>query len=195
MRIKIPISINTWPQAILFSFFTGLVSFFVFLFLEVIFGDILKDTLDAEYQAEMYFNINLILYLGLGFVFFVSWFINFITLRKSYISETIIVSNIIVLIFVGVILFFISWISILVEYSDLYQQLMIYEQIKLTPHFYSLFSIYILPNPVFFWILGFVIYHSLLIIFIKIFFVKKKFIRKRGNRNNWKSSFKKRKKD
>lgn len=168
----------SWYQATVLSLLFGLVSFFVFLFLEIIFGDILKDALDAEYQAEMYLNINIILYLGLFFVWLSSSIVNILTLRK-YAFEPKFVSNLFVLTFTCIILFFVSWISIVIVYDDLYQELDIAGQIRLAPNFYCLFSIYILPNPVYFWILGFIIYHLILIIFIKFFFIKKPNIRKK----------------
>ena len=162
----------SWYQATILSLLFGVVSFFVFLFLEIIFGDTLKSTLDAGYQAEMYLNINIILYLGLSFVFLSSSIVNIFTLKK-YAFEPKLISNFIVLIFTCIILFFISWISIVIVYADLYQGLTIIRQIELSPNFICLFSIYILPNPIYFWILGFVIYHLILIIFIKLFFIKK----------------------
>ena len=170
----------SWYQATILSLVFGLVSFFVFLFLEIIFGDTLKDILDADYQAEMYFNINVILYLGLFFVYLSSSIVNIITLRK-YVFEPKLISNLFGLIFTCVILFFISWISIVIVFADLYQKLTIIGQINLAPNFYCLFSIYILPNPVYFWILGFVIYHLFLIFFIKLFFIKKPNISKKSD--------------
>ena len=170
----------SWYQATILSLVFGLVSFFVFLFLEIIFGDTLKSILDVEYQAETYLNINMILYLGLFFVFLSSSIVNIFTLRK-YAFEPKFISNLFTLVFTGIILFFISWISIVIDFADLYQELSIIGQINLAPNFYCLFSIYILPNPVYFWILGFVIYHLILIIFIKLFFIKKPNINKKGD--------------
>jgi len=169
----------SWSQATILSLLSGLVSFFIFLFSEVIFGDMLKDVLDATYQAEMYFNINVILYLGLGFVFLSCLLVNLLTLRKYTLGSRTI-SNAFVLMYTVVILFFISWGSIVVEYSSLYQNLTVINQINLAPHFYGLFSIYILPNPVYFWIFGFIIYHFILIFFIKLCFVRKKSFKKRN---------------
>jgi len=162
----------SWYQATIFSLISGLTSFFVFLFMEIIFGDTLKSILDVGYQSERYFNLNLILFIGLFFVFFASFIINYFTLRK-YETQPKLISNIFILGFTCVILFFVSWLSIVSVYSDIYQQLTIGEQIKLSPYFWCIFSIYILPNPVYFWILGMLLYHFILIIFIKFFFVKK----------------------
>ena len=168
----------SWYQATILSLVLGLVSFFVFLFLEIIFGDTLKSTLDVDYQAEMYLNINIILYLGLIFVYLSSSIVNIVTLRK-YAFEPKFISNLFALVFTCIILFFSSWISIVIVYADLYNELTIIGQINLAPNFYCLFSIYILPNPVYFWLLGFIIYHLTLIIFIKLFFIKKPKISKK----------------
>lgn len=162
----------SWYQSAILSVVFGLVSFFVFLFSEIIFGDTLKSTLDADYQAGMYVNINIIIFLGLFFLYLSSSIVNIFTLRK-YVFEPKLISNLFALIFTCIILFFISWISIVLVYIDLYNELSIIEQLKVAPNFYCLFSIYILPNPVYFWILGFIIYHLILIIFIKLFFIKK----------------------
>ena len=170
----------SWYQATILSLVFGLVSFFVFLFSEIIFGDALQSTLDVDYQAEKYLNINIILYLGLFFVYLASSIVNIFTLRK-YAFEPKLISNLFVFAFTCIILFFISWISIVIVYDDLYQELDTIGQINLAPNFYCLFSIYILPNPVYFWILGFIIYHLTLIIFIKLFFIKKPNIKKKSD--------------
>ena len=162
----------SWNQATFLSFVFGLGSFFVFYFLEIIFGDTLKNVLDAEYQAEMYLNINIILYLGLFFIFLSSSIVNIFTLRK-YVFEPKFVSNLFSLIYTYIILFFISWISILIVYSDFYGALTLTDQVNLIINCYCFISIYILPNPFYFWGLGFIIYHSVLIIFIKKWFFKR----------------------
>ena len=135
-------------QATILSLVFGLVSFFVFLFLEIIFGDALKSTLDADYQAEMYLNINIILYLGLFFVFLSSSIVNILTLRK-YAFEPKFISNLFAFIFTCIILFFISWISIVIVYDDLYHELDTIGQINLAPNFYCLFYIYKISNCIF----------------------------------------------
>ena len=149
-----------------------MVGYFIFLFIEVPLGDTLKDTLDAQYQLEQYFNINLIVFLGLFVIFGISIFLNIIFLRQYALGPKI-VSNLSVSILTLVLLYAISGISIITTYSNEYSQLNLAAQIRASVNFYSFYSIYILPNPTWFWVIALVIFHSILIIYIKIFYVKK----------------------
>ena len=149
-----------------------MVGYFIFLFIEVPLGDTLKDTLDAQYQLEQYFNINLIVFLGLFAILGISIFLNIIFLRQ-YALWPKILSNLSVLILTLVFLFAISGISIITTYSNEYSQLDLATQISASLNYYIFYSIYILPNPTWFWVIALIVFHSILIIFIKFFYVKK----------------------
>ena len=166
----------SWSYATIISLFSALIGYFVFLFIEVPFGDTLKDTLDAEYQLGMYFNINLIIFLGLVIIFTISFILNILFLREYQLGPKLL-SNIMVLILTCILLFAISGISVITEYSDTYSQLDLLAQIKASENYYSFFSIYILPNPTWFWFIALIMYNFMLIIFIKFLYIKKKNVR------------------
>lgn len=162
----------SWFQAIILSIIAFTTSFFIFLFLQVIWGDILKDTLSKNYQSGLYFNINVILIIGLIFVFLVSILINSFILR-DYTLKSKFIANSFSLVLTFIILFGLSWLLIVIFYPDLYDDLNVGEKVKLSTYFFAIFSVYILPTPVLFWMIGLMIYHAILIIFIKVFFIKK----------------------
>lgn len=175
--ILIPKEVS-WGYATMISIVSGLISFFIFFFVEIIRGDILKDTLNAEYQAEQYFNLNIIIWTGLLAIFGISFLTNVFVFRK-YAFEPKVVSSVLAGVLTSLILFLISWVSIVSVYSEEYSQLDIWTQLRLSVQFYSLFSIYILPYPTLFWFLALLIYHIILTIFVGLFFYEK---RKKSNK-------------
>lgn len=162
----------SWSYAVFISLFSALVGYFVFLFIEVPVGDTLKDILDAEYQLGKYFNINLIIFLGLFLTFGISIGLNLLFL-KDYKLGPKISSNLLVLFLTCIVLFALSGVSIITTYSSEYSQLDLFSQIKASLNYYSFYSIYILPNPAWFWIIALIIYHVILVVFIKFLYVKK----------------------
>ncbi len=167
----------SWFQAAIFSVISFIPSFFLFFLLEVIWGDIFKDTLSYENYKGRYFNLNLILITGLMFVFAISLLTNIFLFREhSYQSK--LTANILTLILTIIILFFISWLLVVVVLSEFYNSLTVLEKINCSTYFFVLISIYLLPSPIWFWIISLITYHVILIIFIKYFFKSKKSIKK-----------------
>ena len=162
----------SWTYAIFISIFSALVGYFIFLFIEVPLGDTLKDVLDVEYQLGNYFNINLIIFLGLFAIFGISFGLNILFLKEYKLGPKI-VSNLSVLFLTGIMLFGLSGISIITKYSSEYSQLDLASQIRASLNYYCFYSIYILPNPAWFWLIALLIYHSILVVFIKFLYVKK----------------------
>lgn len=162
----------SWIQATTMSVIAWSLSFFSFLLIQVIFGDILSEILIKEYESMKYFNINFILYLGLFFMLIISFSSNWLLFRE-YSANSKLIINIFTLFITIIILFFISWLSIVIRYPELYFNLSILEKMQLSLYFFALFSIYILPNPVLFWQVALIIYHLILIIFLKFFLMKK----------------------
>jgi hypothetical protein len=169
MDVKTEIS---WGKAILYSFIPGVVSFIFFLLLEIIWGDILNQMLHEQYQIAQYANVTLIIWVGLIFVVAASITVN-ITLYKEYRFGPRIMVNLFATLGMLSILFFISWLTILVQYKQMYLQMNLEEELYFLPLVYSFFAIYTLPNPVWFWVLAFIIYHILLAILIKLLFIRK----------------------
>lgn len=137
----------------------------------MIWGDVLKEVLVKGYEGDQYFNINVILLIGLFFIVLSSLLVN-ILIFPNYTLKSKSFSNLYTLLITTIILFFVSWILIVLFYSDLYQELDLLGQIKLSVYFYAIVAIYLLPNPVIFWIIALIIYHVILVFFIKFFFIE-----------------------
>jgi len=178
----------SWLQAIILSVISLTAGFFLFLFLQVIWGDVLKETLTENYQNEIYFNINLIIIIGVIFVFMISFLTNLFIFR-DYTIQSKLISNIFALTITFIVLFFLSWIFIVLFYPELYGDLLIMEKLSLSSYFFAIFAIYLLPSPVLFWQIALLIYHLTLIVFIRYFFKKKH--DKFGLKSNKKQSRKK----
>lgn len=162
----------SWSYATFVSIFMAMIGYFIFLFIEVLWGDTLKDTLDKDYQLEMYFNINIIIFSGLGLIFGISIFINVVFLGNYKLGPKL-VSNLAAASLTLVLLFALSGISIITTYSSEYSQLDLVGQLRAGTNFYSFYSIYILANPTWFWLIALIIYHGILIVFIKYLYAKK----------------------
>jgi hypothetical protein len=162
----------SWSKSILYSFVPGVVSFIFFLLLEIIWGDILNSTLEAQYQVAQYANVTLVLWVGLLFVIATSITVN-VTLYKDYRFGPRIMSNVFATIGMLIALFAISWLTIVIQYKEMYLQMTVVEELYFLPLAYSFFAVYILPNPVYFWVLAFIIYHIFLAIFTKLLFIQK----------------------
>ncbi|MHA1327374.1 MAG: hypothetical protein ACTSRH_08635 [Promethearchaeota archaeon] len=162
----------TWSYSIVVVLFSCVTSYFVFLLVEVIWGDFLKDFLVTNYQLDHYFNINLILFIGLILIFLISLLINLLSLPRFTLTSRLI-ANIFSFAYTLLFLFFISWISIIIVYDKQYSQLDLITQINLSAYFFCIFAIYILPEPIWFWNIALFIYHAILIILIKLFLIRK----------------------
>lgn len=176
-----------WKLAILISGISGMVSLILFILTEIIWGDVLKDLLISGYEANFYSIINLILTLGLLIVFGVSFLTNIIIYRK-FTKASKIIANSLTLVITLIVLFFIAWISVILLFAEQYQNISIWQKFSMMFIFFAYFGTYVLPNPVWFWIVGLIIYHIILIIFIRLFFTKKQRIR-RGNQIKSKEVF------
>jgi hypothetical protein len=149
-----------------------MIGYFIFLFIQIILGDTLKDALDKEYQLERYFNINVIIFSGLAAIFGISIFINVVFLGNYKLGPKL-VSNLATAFLTLILLFALSGISIITTYSSEYSQLDLWGQIRASTNFYSFYSIYILANPTWFWLIALIIYHGILIVFIKYLYARK----------------------
>ena len=169
---------TSWTKAIMIGLISSILALIVFLLYQVFMADILLAVMISEYEAGVYLNSNIILFVGLLLILTLSLMINLFFIR-NYTLTTRIIGNLLVFGLTLLILFAYSWISIILVYNEQYQSLTFPEQIRLIPYFFIIVSIYILPSPIIFWIIGLVIYHLFLIIFIKFFYMEKKPVRKK----------------
>jgi hypothetical protein len=167
------ISDISWGRSILYSFIPGVVSFSFFILIEVIWGDLLGNYLSTLYESEEYLFSTLILWIGIAFVVVISLVAN-VRAFENYRLGPRITANIFTIIATLIILLIFSWVSIVLIYTDMYLELDLLGTLRLFPLFYTYFAIYVLPNPVWFWVLTFAIYHLILVIFIKLLFIKEK---------------------
>lgn len=165
-----------WKLAILISGVSAIISLVLFILTEIIWGDILKDFLVSGYETNFYSIINLVLILGLLIIFGVSFLTNIIIYRK-FTNTSKIIANALTLVITLIFMFFIAWISIIILFAEQYQSISILQKFSMMFIFFAYFGIYVLSSPIWFWILGLIIYHSILIIFIRLFFVKKQRIK------------------
>lgn len=157
-----------WGHLAVLSLISLCVSFFGFLIYEVIWGDILKDYLEEITDLHPYSIINLILTIGLLFGLGVCTLVNIFIIR-SYTLDSRLTANLLTLAATIVIIFVLSFAGMFF----LFPNLSAISILGLFPLYFTYFSLYILPTPAWFWILTLIIYHILLILFAKQFYIKK----------------------
>ena len=161
-----------WKQAFGLITISLVVSFIAFLMSEIIWGDLLKSSLSSDYKRHQYSNINLILILGLGFIFLNSIIVN-LSIFREYTEKSKVKCNLIAFLLTFVILYAISSVSIIIIFAKQYAGLNIIQKMRISWLFFSYFSVYVLPTPILFWIMALVIFHVILLFLIKAFLVRK----------------------
>ena len=158
----------TWKEVFLMAIISFCITFFSFLIYEVIWGDILKDFLVDMTETHPYSIINLILFIGLFIALGINIIVNLFIFR-GYTLASRLVANLLAIIVTIVILFFISFILIFF----IFPTLTYFQILGLFPIYFVYFSLYILPSPVWFWIITIIIYHLALLFLAKMFYIKK----------------------
>jgi len=153
-----------WVDSVQIVSVTGIISFFIFFLMQVFWGDQLGSNLRNAYNLGIYVPSTLIIWTGILFIFVFGILIQIIAF-DSYLLEQKIISSVLTMLFTLAILFFISWTLIDITYI---------EQKTNFEYFITIFSLYILPNPVWVWIITLIIFHVILAFFVKFNYVKKK---------------------
>jgi len=160
--VKLGIS---WKGSILYSIIIGLLGFFALQFYQVIFGDLINKLI-SDATTEAYTVITYILLLGLLITIVLMVLLSMFLMKKY---KGIITSSVITMAITLIILFFVSFYYMF----GLFPDLTILEILSLISMYYTLFSVYILESPVYFWYIFIVIYSIVLIFTNKLIFIKK----------------------
>jgi len=167
-----------WRNAIVLSGLSATVSLILFLMSEIIWGDIISETFSTGYQENFYSLINFVLVLGLLFTCGISFLVNVFIYREYTITSKIL-ANLFTLALTIIIIYFIAFICVISLLAEEYAMLSIAQKLQLSFIFFAYFGVYVLPSPVWFWVLGLIIYHVILVFLIKLSYVKKR-VRKKN---------------
>jgi hypothetical protein len=146
-----------WNKVVGYCVILLIVSFALFYFVQIIFGDILHSTLISNERTGNYTVINFVLLLGLFFVFSVSIIAN-LFLLKDYTLLSKIFTNLIAFISTFVFLYFLAFISVLSIYGNDYLELNFIDKMFNLPLFLAYFAIYVLDLPLQLWLIALLIY-------------------------------------
>lgn len=168
----------TWKESISISLVCMIVAFILFLMTQIIWGEVLKDALAGHRTGisaqEAYGIIGGVLWIGIGAILGASILTGLLLFHKQYKKQPILVAATLSLVLTLMIMLIISYISMVLMYPSLWANLSIAEEIRLIGLYYVFFSIYVLGNPVLFWYITLFIFHTVLIVFIKITYKKKR---------------------
>lgn len=158
----------TWKKSILISGVGLIISFILFLLVQIIWGDVLKDLFEGGNKLTSYTTINIIVYAGIFSILGISLLVSLIMFQELD-FYTKLVANLLTIVITVIILFIISGIGMIVLFSNQSTiQILFY-----ILFWFALFSAYMLPNPVVFWYLAIIIYFSVLVFMNKLFVIQK----------------------
>lgn len=163
----------SWWDAIKLGIFIGLVGFLLFMIIQVIWAQILKDTLVEYYESGLLIGL-LILIILVGFLISIiisliaSVIISKMVIRK-YITYAILFSFIINILF-WIIL---SYTQIMIYYPEIVQNLTGFEKLIAIPRIIAYFGIYRLSSVTLLWALNQATFAFFFVIILKILRAKK----------------------
>lgn len=162
----------------------AIISIIIFYMLEVIMAQFLVDLILDQLGEDAYFNILLILLMGESIAIVVSIVIS-IMITKEIKKSIILVSAGLALISNLILWFAISFITMLISYPEIFQNIRWYEILFISPTLIMYFSIYILDNVTRIWLITQISYFILFGIIILLFRKgkKKKIKIKEKNKN------------
>jgi len=155
-----------WNKVVGYSIILFIVSFALFYFTQIIFGDIIHSTLASNERTGKYTTINFVLLLGLFFVFMVSIIANLFLLRDyTFLSKVFV--NLIAFSITFILLYIIAFISVLIVYGEEYLKLNFIDKLLNLPLFFAYFAIYILSLPIQLWLIALLIYSIIVTICLR----------------------------
>ena len=152
----------TWIDAINIISLSAITSFFLFLLLEVVWGDAIGTGLSEAWELGVYVASTLIIFTGILFVIILGSLLQLIAFN-NYLFEQKIITIIFTSITTLLTIFIISWLVLDLNYP---------EQKTNFEFFITIFAIYHLPSPIWVWFITLAVYHIILTINIKLFYVK-----------------------
>lgn len=158
----------SWTQAISITAASLMLSFILFLLIEVLWADIMKDYIIPNVKTgEQYHIIFLILMFGIFTNIGINCMLYIVLIKNDYdILFTILFVSLILTI---ITLFFISYIFVYQKYSYIFKDYSILEQFLLMPSFVIFFAVYILESPVLLWDITSIIFNIYMLLLMKQF--------------------------
>ena len=161
----------SWIKIISISIGAQIVSYIVFLMLQVVWADLLKDQLTAYSVDDVYFIPLLILLFGLFVNILVNMIIYTIFIDYDNLIEFMISIFAFSLTFVTII--FISYFVIERTYPEVFVDFSLFEKVILFPQYIVFFSIYYLESPIFLWDINSIIFCIYMIGLMRLFIKEK----------------------
>jgi hypothetical protein len=154
-------------RAITISMTGMIISYIVFLMIEVLWADLIQDYLNSLYSDDVYYIILLILLIGLFFSFIISFVIFSLLVKGEKMSELWI--GFIGFVLTLITLTAISMLTVEMYYKDEFKDFTVFEKLLLIPQYIVFFAIFVLPSPIFFWDVATVIFGIYMIPLIHLF--------------------------
>ncbi|KKN09385.1 hypothetical protein LCGC14_1047160 [marine sediment metagenome] len=160
----------TWIKAIGIGLSGILISYIMFLMVEVLWADLIKNALTTAYEGSIYTTPILILMIGIGMSILISVVIFIILLRSKRLNiSKLTIFWIIIISFVltFITLLFISFFSVEIQYPEIFAEYSAYDKVILFPQYIAYYAIYVLDSPVIMWDITAVIFGIYVIFLVK----------------------------
>ncbi|KKN53977.1 hypothetical protein LCGC14_0597150 [marine sediment metagenome] len=149
-----------------------IIIYIIFLLVEVLWADILRNYLNTLYLGGSYTIPFLILLIGILISFLVSFIIYMIVIKNDKFLVFILCLTSTIL--TSLILVFVSFIVIEYSYPDIFAEFSILEKFMLIPQYVVYYAIYILESPVLLWDITSIIFGVFMLMLIKLFIYEEK---------------------
>lgn len=158
----------SWTQSASITGAAITLSFILFLLIEVLWADIMKDYIIPNVKTgEQFHIIFIILMIGLFISIGINSMLYIILIKNDY--DTLFVILFVALVLTLVTIFFISYIFVYQKYSYLFIDYSIMDQLFLMPSFVIFFAVYVLESPVLLWDIISIIFNIYMFLLMKAF--------------------------
>lgn len=161
----------SWVKTISIGLSGILISYIVFLMVEVVWADLIRNILTTAYEGSIYTTSLLVLMVGIGISILISIAIFAILLKTKRLKVkklTIFWIIVIVSILTFITILFISFFTIEMQYPEVFGEYTMASKLMLFPQYIAYYAIYALDSPVVMWDITAVIFGIYIIIVIKL---------------------------
>lgn len=161
----------SWVKSIGIGLSGILISYIIFLMIEVFWVDLIRDSLSTAYEGSLYTTPFLILMIGIGMSMIISIliFVILLSAKKLNVAKlTIFWIIIITFILTFITMILISFITIEIQYPEIFSEYNILYKLILIFQYISYYAIYVLESPVLMWDITAVVFGIYIIILVKI---------------------------
>jgi uncharacterized protein YacL len=157
----------SWKKSISLVIPTFITSFIIFLMLEVVWADIVRENIQTLEDDGQYTPINFILFIGIFSIFFIGLLVSFLIMRDLH-PVGVFITNLVAFMLTLISFGIFALIYLQIAFPDAFGELSFYRKMLIFPNYYSYIAIYLFPSPVFFWFAFQLVYNIFVLLILRL---------------------------